>query len=258
MTFEQHLALNTGASMPVLGFGTWQLRGEDCRRAVVRALDVGYRMLDTAAVYGNEEQVGLGLRDAGLPREDVFVCTKLAGGDHARVADAARESMDRLGVDYLDCYLIHWPAGQMADFEVWSALEELYAEKSLRAIGVSNYLVALLEQLLDRGDVPPAVNQVEMHPFTHPRDIVRLCHDQSVAVQAYSPLAQAGRLGDQRVGQVAERVGRSPAQVMLRWGIQHRAAVIPKSGDPERIAANAAVFDFELSEADMSTLDELG
>lgn len=252
------LQLNTGAAMPVLGFGTWQLRGDDCRQAVVEALGAGYRMIDTAAMYGNEEQVGKGLRDSEVPREEVFVCTKLAGRDHSRPADAARESMDRLGVDYLDCYLIHWPAGQTADFEVWSVLEQLHAEGALRAIGVSNYSVALIEQLLDRGEVPPSVNQVEMNPFTHPRDIVRLCLDQSVAVQAYSPLGQAARLDDDRVGDVARRLGRNAAQVMLRWGIQHGVAVLPKSGDADRIAANAEVFDFELSSDDMAALDALG
>ena len=258
MGIPADVTLNTGATMPVLGFGTWQLRGDECRRAVAAALEAGYRMLDTAAIYGNEEQVGLGMRDAGLEREDVFVCTKLAGRDHGRTSDAARESMERLGVEYLDCYLIHWPAGQTADFEVWAGMERLHADGALRSIGVSNYSVALIEQLLDRGDVPPAVNQVEMNPFTHPRDIVKLCRDQAIAVQAYSPLGQASRLDDSRVARVADRVGRTPAQVMLRWGIQHGAVVIPKSANRERITANAQVFDFELAEADMAALDELG
>lgn len=250
--------LNTGAEMPVLGLGTWRLKGDDCERAVRWALEVGYRHVDTAAMYGNEEAVGAGVRGSGVPREDVFITTKLTGRDHRRAADAARESVERLNLGYIDCYLIHWPAGQHADIEVWRALEELQREGTLRAIGVSNYSVAQLVELLDVADVPPAVNQVEMNPFVHPRDIEQTGRERRVALQAYTPLGRARDLDDPSLVGIAQRLQRSSAQVMLRWGVQHGATVLPKSAHRDRIVANADIFGFELSADDMATLDALG
>lgn len=251
------ITLNTGAEMPAVALGTWRLSGAGCERAVGWALDAGYRHIDTAAMYGNEELVGAGLRASGLPRDEVFVTTKLAGRDHGRPAAAAQESLERLGVEYVDCYLIHWPAGSSADLDVWPVLEELHKEGRLKAIGVSNYPVPLVQELLAAADVPPAVNQVEMNPFTHPRDIVAACHDSGIAVQAYSPLGKASRLDDPHIRDVADRLGRTPAQVLLRWGLQHGVAVLPKSADRDRIGANGQVFDFELGADDMATLDAL-
>jgi len=252
------IKLNTGAEMPALALGTWRLSGTGREQAVGWALEAGYRHVDTAAMYGNEQFVGAGLRVSGVPRDAVFVTTKLAGWDHVRPREAALESLDRLGLEHVDCYLIHWPGGSGADLDVWPVLEELHTERRLKAIGVSNYPVPLVQELLDSADVPPAVNQVEMNPFTHPRDIVAACHDSAIAVQAYSPLGKASRLDDPRVREVAERLGRTPAQVVLRWGIQHGVAVLPKSGDRERIEANGRLFDFELGGDDMASLDSLG
>ncbi len=244
--------------MPTLGLGTWQLSGRACEEAVRHALEVGYRHIDTAAMYGNEESVGAGIRAADVAREDVFVTTKLTGSDHSRPAEAARESLDRLGVDYVDCYLIHWPAGQGADLDVWRALEELYRDGLLRAIGVSNYSREQLEELVDHAEVPPAVNQIELNPFVRQRDVEGFCLERGVAIQAYQPLGRASRFDHPEIVALTEKHGRTPAQVMLRWGLQRGVTVIPKSGDPERIRANAQLFDFALDDEDMAALDSLG
>ncbi len=259
MTVSSTVSLNAGIEMPRLGFGTWRLRGRQCEQSVGWAIETGYRMIDTAAMYGNESEVGAAVRASGLPREDVVVTTKLAGRDHGRARDAAFESVERLGLDYVDCYLIHWPAGSGADLRVWSALERLQHEGILRSIGVSNYSVTQLEELLAASEVAPAVNQVEMSPFVQPRDVEALCHERGVALQAYTPLGgRASSLDDARLREVSERLGRTPAQVMLRWGIQHGAIVLPKSANRERIVSNAQIFDFELSKSDLASLDALG
>jgi 2,5-diketo-D-gluconate reductase A len=252
------IELNTGRDMPRLGLGTWRLSGQACEEAVRHALDVGYRHIDTAAMYGNEEAVGAGIRAADVAREDVFVTTKLTGRDHSRPAEAARESLDRLGVDYVDCYLIHWPAGSGADIDVWRALEGLYRDGLLRAIGVSNYSSAQLEELVDEAEIPPAVNQIELNPFVRQRDVERFCLDRGVAIQAYQPLGRGSRFDHPEIESLTHKHGRTPAQVMLRWGLQQGVTVIPKSGDPERIRTNAQLFDFSLDDEDMVTLDSLG
>ena len=252
------IELNTGRDMPTLGLGTWRLGGEACERAVRHALDEGYRHIDTAAMYGNEEAVGAGIRAADVAREDVFVTTKLTGRDHSRPTEAAKESCDRLGVDYVDCYLIHWPAGHGADIDVWRALEDLYRDGLLRAIGVSNYSRAQMEELVDEAGIPPAVNQIELNPFVRQRDVERFCLERGVAIQAYQPLGRAARFDHPEIAALTQKHGRTPAQVMLRWGLQRGVAVIPKSRDPERISANARLFDFFLDEDDMAALDGLG
>jgi diketogulonate reductase-like aldo/keto reductase len=252
------IELNTGARMPALGLGTWRLSGEGCEQAVAWALDAGYRHLDTAAMYGNEEAVGAGMRSSGVAREEVFVTTKLAGRDHGDPAKAAAVSAERLGLDYIDCYLIHWPAGQGADVEVWRALEGLHRDGTLRAIGVSNYSAAQVQELMDVAEVPPAVNQIELNPFTRQREVERFCHDRGVALQAYQPLGRASRFGDSLVTSMTQKYDRTPAQVMLRWGLQQGVAVIPKSGHRDRIHENADIFDFELADDDMAALDAAG
>jgi len=257
-THTQTTTLNTGAPMPVLALGTSTLLGQACEDAVRWALEVGYRHVDTAARYGNEEAVGNGIRASRVPREDVFVTTKLAGHDHGRVPEAVEESVQRLGLEYVDCYLVHWPQGPGADLGVWRELEALHREGTLRAIGVSNYSTAQLTEMVAAADVPPAVNQVEANPFARPRDVEDACREYGVALQAYRPLAHGDRFGHAEVKALARRHGRTEAQVLLRWGLQHGFTVLPRSGSRERIAANGKVFDFELSGADMETLDTLG
>ncbi len=253
------LAMNTGARIPQVGLGVWQAaRGESTRDAVATALRFGYRHVDTARIYGNESDVGDGLRAAGLARGDVFVTTKLWNADHGY--DAALRAFDgslkRLGLDYVDLYLVHWPVAGLR-LESWRALEKLHAEGRARAIGVSNYLRPHLEELLGHAKVVPAVNQIELSPFLQRRDTVDFCRARGIVLEAYSPLTHGQRLDHAVVVDVARRVGRTPAQVLLRWGIQKDFVVLPKSTREARIAENAALFDFALDADAMGRLDAL-
>jgi diketogulonate reductase-like aldo/keto reductase len=253
------LALNTGARIPQVGLGVWQsARGESTLSAVGAALRLGYGHVDTARIYGNEAEVGEAVRSSGLPRGEIFVTTKLWNADQGfdpalRAFDA---SLERLGLEYVDLYLIHWPvAGQR--LHSWRALERIFGEGRARAIGVSNFLVPHLEELLAHAKVVPAVDQIEVHPFLQHRDTRAFCGSHGIVVEAYSPLTHGERLRDATVTKVAKRVGRSNAQVLLRWGIQHGMVVLPKSVKEARIAENLAVFDFELDAEAMATLDAL-
>jgi diketogulonate reductase-like aldo/keto reductase len=253
------IALNTGASIPQVGLGVWQTpRGSTTRAAVEAALAAGYRHVDTARIYGNEADVGAGLKAQPIPRAELFVTTKLWNQDQGYDAALAAfdASLQRLGLEYVDLYLIHWPvAGKRLDS--WRALERLHAEGRARAIGVSNYLVPHLRELLADAKVVPAVNQIELHPFLQRHETVSLCRDQGIVVEAYSPLTHGERLDHPTVLEVARRVKRSPAQVLLRWGVQRGFVVLPKSTQPRRIAENAALFDFALDPDAMTTLDAL-
>jgi methylglyoxal/glyoxal reductase len=253
------LTLHNGVRMPQLGLGVWQAgRGESTQAAVRAALELGYRHVDTARVYGNEIDVGAAVRQSGIARDQVFITTKLWNDDQGYDSTfrAFEQSVKRLGVDTIDLYLLHWPvAGKRLDS--WQALEELYAQKRVRAIGVSNFLVPHLEELLQNAEVVPHVNQIELTPFLQRRDTLALCKRHKIAVEAYSPLTRGEKLGDPTLQRVAHSVGRSPAQVLLRWGIQKEAAVLPKSVTRARIAENAAIFDFELDADAMQALDGL-
>jgi diketogulonate reductase-like aldo/keto reductase len=253
------LALGTGARIPQIGLGVWQApRGSATRHAVATALRLGYRHVDTARIYGNEADVGAAVRASGLPREEVFVTTKLWNADQGydRALHAFDESLERLGLGYVDLYLLHWPvAGQRLDS--WRALERLHAERRARAIGVSNFLRPHLEELLGRAQVVPAVDQIELSPFLQRRETVAFCRKHGIVVEAYSPLTRGERLEHPVVLEVARGAGRSPAQVLLRWGLQHGFVVLPKSTRAERIAENAALFDFVLGAPEMAALDAL-
>jgi diketogulonate reductase-like aldo/keto reductase len=253
------LTLNTGARIPQVGLGVWQSpRGDATRSAVKAALRLGYGHIDTARIYGNEAEVGEAIRASGLPRSDVFVTTKLWNSDQGydpalRAFDA---SLEQLGLEYLDLYLVHWPvAGKRLDS--WRALERIFAEKRARAIGVSNFLVPHLEELLAHAKVVPAVDQIEVHPFLQHRDTRAFCAAHGIVVEAYSPLTHGERLRDKTVTEIAKRVKRTNAQVLLRWGIQHGMVVLPKSVHEARIAENLAVFDFTLDDDAMTRLDAL-
>jgi len=244
--------------MPVFGLGVWEASGKKCVEAVKHALRVGYRLIDTAKIYGNEEEVGLAVRESGVPREDVFVTTKVWTSDQGyestlRACDA---SLKRLGMTYVDLYLIHWP-GSKKRADTWRALLELKDRGMARAIGVSNYYPHHLQEVLRAGPVVPAVNQIELSPFLHPCEVTEFCRQRGIVIEAYSPLARGRRLRVPGLVAVARKYGKSPAQVMLRWSLQHGYVVIPKSVRPERIEENADVFDFELAPADMGALDAL-
>ncbi|MET0287022.1 MAG: aldo/keto reductase [Polyangiales bacterium] len=249
--------LTGGVYIPQLGLGVWQTpRGEVTREAVRTALRVGYRHIDTASAYGNEADVGAAVRESGLTRSQVFVTSKLWNDDQGYDATlrAFDASLKRTGLEYLDLYLLHWPvAGKRR--ESWRALEKLHAEGRVHAIGVSNFLLPHLRELLEHAKVAPTINQLELTPFLQRRDTVEFCRAHQILLEAYSPLTRGERLSDARLVAIAERVERSPAQVLLRWGLQHGFVVLPKSTRAERIEENARIFDFTLDEAAMTLLD---
>jgi diketogulonate reductase-like aldo/keto reductase len=253
------LPLRSGARIPQLGLGVWQApAGAATREAVLAALRLGYRHIDTARVYQNETDVGAGIRESGIPRDQIFVTTKLWNDDHGhdKALRAFDASAKRLGLDYIDLYLIHWPvAGKRLD--TWTALEQLHADKRARSIGVSNYLVRHLEELLPRARHPPDVDQIELTPFLQRRETTALCKQHGIVVEAYSPLTRGKRLGHPVIRAIAGELGKSPAQVLLRWGVQHGFVVLPKSVHQERIEENSQVFDFALSADQLARLDAL-
>ena len=245
-----------GSQMPILGLGVWQrAEGAETERAVEWALEAGYRLIDTATLYRNERSVGAALRRSGVPREEVFVTTKLPP-PRTDAAQQLAKSLERLGLEYVDLYLVHWPL-PLGNTRVWHGLESLQESGLAREIGVSNFGAARLEKLLAGAHRAPAVNQVQFSPFRYRRRLLEYCLEQGIVLEAYSPLARGRGLHDATVVAVAERVGRTPAQVMLRWALQHGAVVIPKSSRKERITSNARILDFELGSDDMRLLDEL-
>jgi len=259
LTIMSTRKLNSGTEIPVLGLGVFQTPpGRVTQEAVKFALKVGYRHIDTARIYGNEEDVGRAVRESGVPREKVFVTTKLWNSDHGydSALSACDASLRRLGLGYIDLYLIHWPVPELRS-ETWKALVELQRRGSCRAIGVSNYTVRHLQELLGSSDVAPAVDQVEFNPFLYQGELLRFCNGKEIQLEAYSPLTRGRKLNHPVVLDVAKKYSKSPAQVMIRWGLQHGLVVIPKSTRPERIKENSEVFDFEISPADMSRLDSL-
>lgn len=251
------LTLRSGAHMPRVGLGVWQASGKT-KSAVLAALKAGYRHIDTAAVYGNEAQVGAAIAESGLPREQVFVTTKLWNNDQGydKALGAFEASLKRLKLEYVDLYLIHWPVAGLR-LESWRALERLFADARARSIGVSNFLVPHLKELEGAAKVLPAVNQIELSPFLQRRETVALCRELGVALAAYSPLTRGQRLGHPLVTELAQKLERAPAQILLRWGIQHDFVVLPKSVTPARIEENGRLFDFSLAPDDMRRLDAL-
>lgn len=247
-----------GVHIPWIGLGTYEALGDSVYRAVRVALDEGYRHIDTAAFYENEAEIGRAVRDSGIPRDEIFVTTKLWNSDQPRARAAFERSQELLDLGVLDLYLLHWPVPRHR-LDAWAELEKLQREGRCRAIGVSNFMPWHLEELLDACEIPPAVNQIEASPFLQQRETVACCRQHGIAVQAYSPLTKAQRLDDPRLAAVAARLGRTPAQVLVRWCLEHDLIVLPKSATPERIRENASVIDWELdpdARAELDALDE--
>lgn len=255
-----HVSLNDDVAMPQLGFGVWQVPAEDATQVVLTALEAGYRSIDTAAIYGNEAGVGKAIAQSGLPREDLFVTTKLWNTEQGydRALRAFDRSAAELRVDVVDLYLVHWPSPARNSYvDAWRALQQLKADGRVRAIGVSNFQVAHLDRLIEETGVVPALNQVELHPRL-PQAELRAAHaERGIVTEAWSPLARGGLLDDHVVGRLAQAHGRTPAQVVLRWHLQLGNVVIPKSVTPSRIRENIDVFDFALSDDDMLALSAL-
>jgi 2,5-diketo-D-gluconate reductase A len=254
--------LNDGASIPAIGFGTYPMRGEEGVQAVVDAIEVGYRLLDTAVNYENESEVGEAIRRSGLPREELFVTSKLPGRHHGYddAVASTRASLERLGLDHLDLHLIHWPNPKVGKYhEAWRALVDLQRDGLVRSIGVSNFTEEHLRRIIDETGVTPAVNQVELHPFFPQREMRRVHDELGIRTESWSPLGKRqAPFGEPPVAAAADAHGVSPAQVVLRWQVQLGAIPIPKSASRERQALNLAVFDFELSDDEVEAITALG
>jgi diketogulonate reductase-like aldo/keto reductase len=252
--------LNDGEEIPQLGFGVFQVPPKDTAEVVTQALDTGYRHIDTAAAYGNEAAVGQAVHAAGLDRDDVYITTKCFNDDHGyeQAKRALRASLDRLEMQHVDLYLIHWPVPAHDKYvETWQALIDLQKDGLARSIGVSNFQSEHLERIIEETGVTPAVNQVELHPRFQQHGLRREHSERGIATEAWSPLAQGQVLDDPVIGEIAEAQDKSPGQVVIRWHLELGNIVIPKSVTPERIAENFDVFDFHLSEREMSAIEEL-
>jgi methylglyoxal/glyoxal reductase len=259
MDISSNVKLNNGIEMPLLGLGVFQLQeGKQVEHAVKTALVNGYRSIDTAYVYHNEEGVGRGIKASGVPREEIFITTKvgLDQQGYSSTKEAFYQSLRFLDTDYLDLYLIHWPQGKRS-LDTWRAMEELYDEGLIRAIGVSNHDIHHLQYLLTNCKIPPAVNQIEFHPRHSQTKLLQYCQSRNIQVVAWSPLMRGAALAIPEIKAIARQHNKTPAQVILRWNIQKGVITIPRSASVERIVVNSQIFDFELSEAEMLQIDNL-
>ncbi|CAL9361385.1 putative oxidoreductase_MSMEI_2347 [Streptomyces sp. enrichment culture] len=261
MSSVPHVTLNNGEEIPQLGFGVWQVPDDQATDAVSSALEAGYRHIDTAAIYRNEVGTGKALAASGLPREELFVTTKLWNSDHG-YDDALRAidvSLEKLGLEYVDLYLIHWPTPMYDQYvEAWKAMEQIYADGKAKAIGVSNFRPAHLRRVIDEGTIVPAINQIELHPNFSQAESRGVHAELGIATEAYSPLGSGkGLLDDPKLAEIGAKHGRTPAQVVLRWHLQLGNVVIPKSVTPARIKENIDVFGFELDADDIAAIAAL-
>jgi methylglyoxal/glyoxal reductase len=259
LNINTRIKLNNGIEIPVMGFGTYKLTNEkSVRESVTAALEAGYRLIDTAQMYGNEKYVGAAVRESGIPREEIFVTTKLDNDQHSY--DKARksfdESMDRLNLGYIDLFLIHWPVEGLR-IESWRALTEIYNQRGVKAIGVSNYTIRHLKELFKTSDVKPAVNQVEFNPFNYQSELLSFCKENGIRLEGYTPLSRTNKFNNPVVQNLSAKYSKTPAQIFLRWSIQHNVIPIPKSSHRKRIKENSDIFDIDIEGQDMEKLDSL-
>jgi diketogulonate reductase-like aldo/keto reductase len=248
--------LNNGMQMPLIGLGAYAMHGSEAETAILNALEIGYRLIDTAAMYGNEVEVGNAIRKSKIPRREIFVTTKVADHDqgYESTLKAFDASFKKLNVEYIDLYLVHWPVkGKRRD--TWKALEKLYSEKKVKAIGVANYLIPFLEEMKTYANTLPVVNQVEFTPYVFSRELVDYCANAGIQLQAYSPIARGHKNNDPKLKTLAEKYHKTPAQIFLKWCVQHNVSPIPKSVNVKRLKENIDIFDFEISEKDMALMD---
>jgi diketogulonate reductase-like aldo/keto reductase len=258
MNLDARITLSDGRSMPALGLGVWQIPdGAAVRDAVHWALEAGIRHIDTAKIYRNERGVGEAIRASGIPREEIWVTTKLFPIDALRVESAFKASLERLDIEYVDLYLVHFPPPGLL-LATWKRMEEVARGGLAKSIGVSNYRVSHLEKTFEHAELVPTVNQIQLSPYHFRRDVVGWCQNHGVAVEAYSPLTRGKKLDDPVLHVIAKAHGKTPAQVLIRWSLQHDFVVIPKSANRGRIESNAQVFDFALTDEEMGRLDLIG
>ena len=255
---DTRIKLNDGNEIPLIGLGTWGIGGKSCYKTILEALDIGYRLIDTAPMYLNEEEIGRAMRDSGIDRDEIIITTKVASADmgYESTIRACHNSLRRLGVEQIDLYLIHWPSAGR-NIKTWEAMEELRSQGLVRSIGVSNYTSNLLNDLLSSGGPIPAVNQIEANPFIYDIELAKYCADNRIHIEAYSPLTRGYCLQEKKLLQIANAYGRSPAQILLRWSIQRGLTVIPKSATTTHLRENFDIFDFEIYLGDMNKLDTL-
>ncbi|WP_308992171.1 aldo/keto reductase [Mariniflexile litorale] len=256
---NSYTTLNNGLKMPWLGFGVYQIEdGNEVQNAVSSALKLGYRSIDTATVYGNEIGVGKAIKESGIPREDIFLTTKVWNDDQRknRTLAAFQESLKRLDTDYVDLYLIHWPVAGCYQ-KTWKVMEEIYKSGRAKAIGVSNFLVPHLQDILNLNTIVPSINQMEFHPYLVQPELLNFCQNHHIQMEAWSPLMQGHIVDVPTVQNIAKKYKKTPAQIVLRWDLQHEVITIPKSANPNRIIENTQIFDFELSQTEMEELDAL-
>jgi len=253
---QAYVQLNNGIEMPLLGLGVYDMHAEEAVEAVRNALQTGYRLIDTAAMYGNEKQIGEGIRQSGIPREEIFVTTKVNNTDQGydQTLRAFDESMKALGIDSIDLYLIHWPIKNKRA-STWKAIEKLYEDGRARAIGTGNYLLPFLEEMDSYAKIVPAVNQIEFSPYLFLKNELDYCRQHKICLQAYTPLLRGQKFNDPRMQALAAKYNKTPAQIILRWAVQQGISTIPKSSNPERIKENFGIFDFVLSDDDILNMN---
>ena len=255
---QGYVELNTGVSMPLLGLGVYNMHGAVAYNAVRTALQTGYRLIDTATSYNNEQEVGAAIRESGIARNDIFVTTKVPNTSQGydNTLNAFDNSLKALDIEYVDLYLVHWPL-KATRKETWKAVERLYNEKQVRAVGVANYLEPFLDELASYSDLVPAVNQVEFSPFLYLSALLEKCNQSGIRLQAYTPLVRGKKLQHPLLAELAEKYHKTAAQIVLRWDIQHGVSAIPKSADKQRQQQNLDIFNFQLAESDMERLNRL-
>ncbi|TXT59566.1 MAG: 2,5-diketo-D-gluconate reductase A [Promethearchaeota archaeon] len=257
LNIESTYKLNNGLEIPILGFGTWDLRGKTALNATIWALESGYRLIDTASFYNNEVEVGEAIIANGISREDIFITTKVWETEmgYQNTINAFERSLNRLNVDYIDLYLIHWPRAKR--LETWHAMETLYEEGRVKAIGVSNFKISHLDQILNNSEIIPTVNQIEFSPFLFQKELLEHCRDHNIKIEAYAPLTRTNKFNNPVIGEMSQKYEKSPAQILIRWGLQHHLVEIPRSSSKRHIKENADIFDFEIDINDMEKLDGL-
>jgi diketogulonate reductase-like aldo/keto reductase len=257
LSLDTTIVLDNGVEIPQLGLGTWQSKpGKEAYQAVLYGLEIGYRHIDTAAIYGNEQDVGKAIRDSGIDTNEIFVTTKVWNTDQGydSTLKAFDKSLEKLGLDNIDLYLIHWPLEGIRK-ETWRALLTIYQQRGARSIGISNYSIKHIAEFIDETEIIPVVNQVELTPYLYQKDLIEYCHSHRIRIEAYSPLIRGRKFNDERLIQLAAKYNKTMAQILIRWSLQRDLICLPKSVNPQRIKENMEVYDFEISLEDMLLLD---